>query len=447
VRRDDERGRKEAEGGAGTPTRELVWPPPPDELDALEVLALGAGQPASAPDARSLPPTPAFAAPPRREDVHPTTLEPEAMAASAPAGDAPFAWPPGGRDMDVIDVFDLKEPPPPPPSAARPARGGRATLLAAGMAAVVLLGWLTHGLADRGGAEEGAPLVSAESPLPAPSATAAPEPAAERPLAAPSQAAGAPDTTAAPGVPPPPRARETAPATSSPDGGARAVGAASASTPERAPARGVTEEARSAGPPPAQDATDRNAPRRAERVDPAELLPRMQERASEPLPAALGPEVVVANEIPAPVPPAPSSSTPASTAAMASAAPPVADMPVATPSVPVNRTRLDEQRIHAVLGQYRSAYERLDAAAAKAVWPAVDQRALARAFDGLRAQGLEFDDCQVQVREQQATATCRGRATFVPRVGSGDTRIERRQWTFELQRSGESWVIRNARAR
>jgi hypothetical protein len=125
----------------------------------------------------------------------------------------------------------------------------------------------------------------------------------------------------------------------------------------------------------------------------------------------------------------------------------VAESSPLPPAAPIDTGRLEEQRIRAILGEYRSAYERLDASAAKAVWPSVDQRALARAFEGLRSQGLAFDDCQMQVRGQQATATCRGRATFVPRVGSSGERTERRQWTFELQKVGESWLIRSALAR
>ena len=45
---------------------------------------------------------------------------------------------------------------------------------------------------------------------------------------------------------------------------------------------------------------------------------------------------------------------------------------------------------------------------AHAVWPAVNQAALARAFDGLASQAITFDQCDVQVRGAVASATCRG---------------------------------------
>jgi hypothetical protein len=42
--------------------------------------------------------------------------------------------------------------------------------------------------------------------------------------------------------------------------------------------------------------------------------------------------------------------------------------------------------VRATLGRYESAYSDLNTAAAHAVWPGVDERALARAFDSLSSQ-------------------------------------------------------------
>ena len=67
--------------------------------------------------------------------------------------------------------------------------------------------------------------------------------------------------------------------------------------------------------------------------------------------------------------------------------------PEALPSVVA---RNEQSEIQRALGQYRNAYQRLDAEAARAVWPSVDVRALSRAFDSLESQQLEFDDVPVR---------------------------------------------------
>jgi hypothetical protein len=104
--------------------------------------------------------------------------------------------------------------------------------------------------------------------------------------------------------------------------------------------------------------------------------------------------------------------------------------------------------IEGTLRRYADAYSRLDAAAARAVWPTVDQRALARAFDGLQSQGVVFEHCDVTVSGDDATAACSGRAQFVPKVGSREPLVERRQWTFRLRKAVDAgWQITQAEAR
>lgn len=100
--------------------------------------------------------------------------------------------------------------------------------------------------------------------------------------------------------------------------------------------------------------------------------------------------------------------------------------------------------IYATLGQYRAAYQRLDVNAARAVWPSVDTRALARAFRGLREQEVVFKDCNLAIKTAEATAICGGRATFVTRVGSQTPRSEPREWTFRLKKAGDVWMITQA---
>jgi len=120
---------------------------------------------------------------------------------------------------------------------------------------------------------------------------------------------------------------------------------------------------------------------------------------------------------------------------------PAADIPMREP------VREEESRVEAVLRQYARAYGNLDATAARDVWPSVDQRALARAFDSLRSQQLSLQDCQIDVDGSKANASCRGQAQYVGKVGSGEPRIEPRTWRFELRRDGDVWKIANAEAR
>jgi hypothetical protein len=120
--------------------------------------------------------------------------------------------------------------------------------------------------------------------------------------------------------------------------------------------------------------------------------------------------------------------------------------PAAVAPAAVVRPANDDQLVRQALQRYRTAYEGLDAPSARAVYPAVNEAALARAFDGLESQTLTFDACDVQMRGDAATATCRGSARYVPKVGSREPRTEPRTWTFALRRAGADWTIESARA-
>jgi hypothetical protein len=76
----------------------------------------------------------------------------------------------------------------------------------------------------------------------------------------------------------------------------------------------------------------------------------------------------------------------------------------------------------------------------------VNERALARAFDGLQSQNLTFEACDVHVAGDQARATCRGSARYVAKIGSREPRTEPRTWNFTLRRTGPDWKIESARA-
>ena len=123
-------------------------------------------------------------------------------------------------------------------------------------------------------------------------------------------------------------------------------------------------------------------------------------------------------------------------------------MPISNPAPipPVVETPDDHALVTVALQRYRKAYEGLDAQSAHAVWPAVNQAALARAFDGLESQSLTFDACDVRLRGEAASATCHGSARYVPKVGSRDPHIEPRVWNFTLRKAGSDWKIDTARA-
>jgi hypothetical protein len=109
--------------------------------------------------------------------------------------------------------------------------------------------------------------------------------------------------------------------------------------------------------------------------------------------------------------------------------------------------RTEQNGIQQVLGRYRSAYERLDADAAQAVWPSVDARALARAFDSLASQELAFDNCEVNVAGETATAQCRGSARFKAKIGGREARLESREWVFQLRKAADGWKIQTAQTK
>jgi hypothetical protein len=119
--------------------------------------------------------------------------------------------------------------------------------------------------------------------------------------------------------------------------------------------------------------------------------------------------------------------------------PEVSSSPRSSPTRPT-----EEQQIAATLHRYAAAYQDLDANAARTVWPTVDERALARAFESLELQQFTFDECDVRVIGRGASAACRGSVTYVPKVGSRTARRDDRQWNFELQKQQDVWLITRA---
>ena len=145
---------------------------------------------------------------------------------------------------------------------------------------------------------------------------------------------------------------------------------------------------------------------------------------------------------------------PAVVAADVAAAPPIlAATPVLlSPSATVTAVRTtaalapvdhvaETDVIQAVLGRYQGAFRALDSAAASAVWPTVDRKALSRAFERLEEQRIEFDKCQITIEGRHAVAACDGHTRYVPKVGNRSPRTEARQWTFTLLRQEQRWLI------
>lgn len=117
---------------------------------------------------------------------------------------------------------------------------------------------------------------------------------------------------------------------------------------------------------------------------------------------------------------------------------------VVAPVAEVVRTD-ESQLVTRALQRYRAGYDKLDADLVQTVYPAVDRSPLSRAFKDLASQSLVFDACDVAIRGTVANATCRGTASYVPRIGSPEPRVERRVWTFTLRRGENDWTIESAR--
>jgi hypothetical protein len=135
------------------------------------------------------------------------------------------------------------------------------------------------------------------------------------------------------------------------------------------------------------------------------------------------------------VPSAPIASMPSNTAA-------ATVVPAASVTSPGDTSRVEE-----VLRRYARAYDALDASAARAVWPSVNEKALARAFQDLSSQNVSFNNCDIDIRGAVANASCSGEASYVVKVGSREPRTESRLWRFELRRDGDAWKIENAETR
>jgi hypothetical protein len=188
--------------------------------------------------------------------------------------------------------------------------------------------------------------------------------------------------------------------------------------------------------------------------EPAITHSALENRASFDPPAAPSLAALEPSSFPAaettPAPPAPPPA-PAPTPAPVRAPTPAPDSGSLTASAPsvtgaVSEPRADHAAIRRTLARYEAAYTDLDASAARAVWPTVDQRALTRAFDGLATQRIALNECDVRVTGGTARATCSGAVTWTAKVG-GRQGSEARRWAFDLKNADGSWQIVRAETR
>jgi len=75
------------------------------------------------------------------------------------------------------------------------------------------------------------------------------------------------------------------------------------------------------------------------------------------------------------------------------------------------------------------------------VWPSVDARALAKAFDQLEEQTFELKGCNITVAGAQAEADCAGNARYIRKVGNKALRVEPRRWHFTLRQTNDQLII------
>lgn len=176
----------------------------------------------------------------------------------------------------------------------------------------------------------------------------------------------------------------------------------------------------------------------------AELLSESgSQRLAEPIPTSTTDTSNPVTRVAAPEAPLAPETSPTATPPPSRSAVPPLELQASTPIV----ARTEQLEIQRALAQYRDAYQRLDADAAQAIWPSVDVRALARAFDSLDSQELAFETCVFDIAGGAATAQCRGSATYTPKVGGRSARLESRQWTFRLLKGAEGWKIQSAQTR
>ena len=95
---------------------------------------------------------------------------------------------------------------------------------------------------------------------------------------------------------------------------------------------------------------------------------------------------------------------------------------------------------------FAAAYQSLDANAIELLWPSIptdELNALVRSFSDLQSADIAVDDVSTTIIGDDAQVMCSWTESFSPRAGRGTTRTVQRM--FDLQKSGDSWVITNVK--
>ena len=176
-------------------------------------------------------------------------------------------------------------------------------------------------------------------------------------------------------------------------------------------------------------------------------VPAVSSAPAAPAPIPAPAVAAVGSAIPAP----PLNSAPlavgssAATPAPSPTPPPAA---VSAPSAtPAGGLTAETRAVALALNRYQDAFSALDVNAAHAVWPSVDVKALAKAFDQLEEQTFDLEGCDITVTGARAEAACAGNARYVRKVGNRALRVEPRRWRFTLRQTSDQWVIDTVDAR
>jgi serine/threonine-protein kinase len=129
----------------------------------------------------------------------------------------------------------------------------------------------------------------------------------------------------------------------------------------------------------------------------------------------------------------------AASAAPASVPAPAAAPPAVTPPPPSARGPSDEEGIRLALRAYEAAYNALDVAAVRRIYPSINAAALSRSFSALATQEVRVTPGAITVSGTTATVRAQVRQSFTPRRGIGRSDVIDSE--FHLQKVGDRWLI------
>ena len=115
--------------------------------------------------------------------------------------------------------------------------------------------------------------------------------------------------------------------------------------------------------------------------------------------------------------------------------------PAGGPAAVDPRADSPDAAIRSLLQRYEEAYDRRDVSAAAALWPSVDETALARVYAALDRQDVHFERCDISASEARGAAVCVGTVRYLSSVEGAVEKEGRIAWTFDLARSGGDWRI------